>query len=153
MPSKKHIFANWTTSTQWNFIFVAFHFWKVKVSFMISFSELEHHQFWFLGANMIQAPEPFKELGEICKQELLQLRAPSSNICHVKWAAFLSESWAYSTHTHTLMITLKSTVFPQRSFKRHAWMHQKGVVLLYKRNTVLTPFKYLAFLKTQAALS
>ena len=101
MPSKKHIFVNWTTSTQWNFIFVAFHFWKVKVSFMISFSELEHHQFWFLGANMIQAPEPFKELGEICKQELLQLRAPSSNICHVKWAAFLSESWAYSTHTHT----------------------------------------------------
>ena len=56
-------------------------------------------------------------------------------------------------YTHTLMITLKSTAFPQGSFKRHAWMHQKGVVLLYKRNTVLTPFKYLAFLKTQAALS
>ena len=36
--SKKHIFANRTTSTQWNFIVVAFHFWKVKVSFMSSFS-------------------------------------------------------------------------------------------------------------------
>ena len=101
MPSKKHIFANRTTSTQWNFMFVAFHFWKVQVSFMISFSELEHHQFWFLGANMIQAPEPFKELGEICKQELLQLRAPSSNIYIMSSGQLSFQKVEHTVHTHT----------------------------------------------------
>ena len=140
--SKKHIFANRTTSTQWNFIVVAFHFWKVKVSFMISFSELEHHQPLNLSRNL----ERFASRNYFNCVLHHQIYVMSSGQLSL-------QKVEHTVHTHTLMITLKSTAFPQGSFKRHAWMHQKGVVLLYKRNTVLTPFKYLAFLKTQAALS
>ena len=149
--SKKHIFANRTTSTQWNFIVVAFHFWKVKVSFMSSFSvniiSVDFwEQIWSRPLNLSRNLERFASRNYFNCVLHHQIYVMSSG-------QLSFQKVEHTVHTHTLMITLKSTAFPQGSFKRHAWMHQKGVVLLYKRNTVLTPFKYLAFLKTQAALS